>query len=76
MRRDPACTWRYDGPRMDLATTHLIGLGHRHIALAGPDLDADPNFRQRREGYRRALAEHGLQPHYFTSRSQGMHAVG
>jgi DNA-binding LacI/PurR family transcriptional regulator len=59
-----------------LATTHLIGLGHRHIALAGPDLDADPNFRQRREGYRRALAEHGLQPRYFTSRSQGMHAVG
>ncbi|HTQ09726.1 MAG TPA: LacI family DNA-binding transcriptional regulator [Fimbriimonadaceae bacterium] len=42
-----------------LATSHLIGLGHRRIAhLAGTDdvVTSAP----RREGYRAALAEHGV----------------
>ncbi len=58
------------------ATTHLIELGHRHIALVGPDLDADPNFRQRRDGYLRALAGHELEPLFITSQRTGMRAVG
>ncbi len=47
----------------DIAVRHLIELGHRHIAMIGTDLDADPNLRQRRTGYERALMEHGLAPH-------------
>jgi LacI family transcriptional regulator len=43
------------------AVSHLIGLGHRHIALVAPDPQADPVFSQRRAGYLRALREHGLE---------------
>ncbi|GHG50075.1 LacI family transcriptional regulator [Sinomonas cellulolyticus] len=43
-----------------LATRHLIDLGHREIGIvAGPD--EAPTALGRREGYRRALAEGGLQ---------------
>jgi DNA-binding LacI/PurR family transcriptional regulator len=50
-----------------LATRHLIGLGHRHIAhisVAGgriDDNDGSPQF-DRFQGYLRALAEAGLSP--------------
>jgi LacI family transcriptional regulator len=44
------------------AVRHLIENGHRSIAMIGTDLDADPNLRQRRVGYLRALAEHDLEP--------------
>ena len=40
---------------------HLIGLGHRTIAIiAGPERNIDA--RQRRDGYRAALAEAGVKP--------------
>jgi DNA-binding LacI/PurR family transcriptional regulator len=59
-----------------LAVRHLLALGHRHIALAGPDLDADPNFRQRREGYLAALAEAALKPRLITTDRAGMVPIG
>lgn len=43
-----------------LATRHLIGLGHRRIAFFGDH--ASSACRQRRSGYRRAMAEAGLEP--------------
>ena len=58
------------------AVRHLIDLGHRHIAVAGADLDADPNFSQRRDGYLAALAEAGLEPCLITTELSGMDAVG
>jgi LacI family transcriptional regulator, galactose operon repressor len=45
------------------AVMHLIGLGHRHIALVAPHPQADPVFRQRRDGYLRAIREHDLTPY-------------
>lgn len=43
-----------------LAASHLIGLGHRTIALiGGPD---HSSIVERRAGYERALADNGLQP--------------
>ncbi|MGN6758769.1 MAG: LacI family DNA-binding transcriptional regulator [Thermomicrobiales bacterium] len=62
----PARLHRYDAVVSDneggayTAVAHLITQGHRRIALAGPGSTADPNFNERREGYRRALREHGL----------------
>ena len=41
------------------ATEHLIGLGHRRIAYLGGKNPVDARL-ERIEGYRRALAEHGL----------------
>lgn len=58
------------------AVRHLIDLGHRHIALVGADLDADPNFSQRRDGYLAALAEAELEPYLITTERSGMTAVG
>jgi LacI family transcriptional regulator len=40
--------------------SHLIERGHRRIAYVSPGPLADPNFNQRRDGYLRALQEHGL----------------
>lgn len=57
------------------AVRYLIDHGHRHIALVGTDLDADPNFSQRRNGYLRALHDHGLSPTLITTDRTGMHAV-
>jgi len=43
--------------------SYLIDKGHRDIAFVGARLDANPNFGQRRDGYLRALREHGLTPY-------------
>jgi len=42
------------------ATSHLIGLGHRRIGLIGAPSRITAS-RERREGYERALSEHGLE---------------
>ncbi|RRR98306.1 LacI family DNA-binding transcriptional regulator [Glycomyces terrestris] len=44
----------------ELATRHLVGLGHRRIAFAGPAFSATGVVRRRFEGYRKVLAEHGI----------------
>jgi DNA-binding LacI/PurR family transcriptional regulator len=41
------------------ATAHLIGLGHRRIALLDGPLGLS-SFRERKEGYLAALQEHGI----------------
>jgi len=57
------------------AVEHLIGLGHKHIALVGGDADCYPSLRERRNGYLRAMKEHGLENTYLAnfniSKSQG-----
>jgi len=64
----PAGAHRYDAVVSDneggayAATRYLIDRGHRRIAFGGPRGDADPNYRQRRDGYVRALREEGLRP--------------
>lgn len=48
-----------------LATEHLLSLGHRHIAHVGFDPALDLDFHlgtKRREGYKAALLSHGLDP--------------
>lgn len=48
-----------------LATRHLLDLGHTRIAMIGGDRDESPHFtapHARREGFRRALREAGLEP--------------
>jgi LacI family transcriptional regulator len=66
----PAGSHRYDAIVSDNETgahqivTHLIGHGHRRIAYISPEPQADPNFSQRRDGYLRALREHGLDPSF------------
>jgi DNA-binding LacI/PurR family transcriptional regulator len=42
------------------AVSYLISRGHREIAIVGAQPEADPNFSQRRDGYLRAMREHGL----------------
>ena len=42
-------------------TEHLIGLGHRRIALVNGDPEV-PTARDRRRGYLEALREHGIVP--------------
>jgi LacI family transcriptional regulator len=42
------------------ATAHLLAAGHRRIGFLG-DVEAIFTARERRRGYREALAEHGLQ---------------
>ena len=44
------------------AVAHLAGLGHRDIVFLGPPEGINPNFDQRRAGYRSVLAAHGLGP--------------
>src|SRR5690606_38560291 len=44
---------------MRLATEHLIGLGHRRIAMIGGS-DLTSTGAERRAGYRQALAAHGI----------------
>lgn len=46
------------------ATLHLIQNGHRHIAIAGSMPDGYPSIQERRNGYLRALQEHGLMPEF------------
>lgn len=43
-----------------LAGRHLIGAGHRSLALVAPGVDQPGVIRQRYEGFRAALAEAGL----------------
>lgn len=57
------------------AVRHLISMGHRNIALLGPDPRLDPNFNQRRDGYRLALAEGGLPAHDIQVRQSGPGAI-
>ena len=45
------------------AVEHLIGLGHRDIALIGSQPDSFPSILQRRRGYEQAIAEAELRPH-------------
>ncbi|WP_240037670.1 LacI family DNA-binding transcriptional regulator [Glycomyces paridis] len=44
----------------ELAVRHLIALGHRRIAFAGPGFSATGVVRERFEGYRKVLAENGI----------------
>lgn len=46
------------------AVAHLIELGHRHIGLAGGGAACYPSIRDRRNGYLRALKEHGITETY------------
>ena len=46
------------------ATRTLLDRGHRQIAFVGSRLVADVNFRQRRDGYLRALGEQALPVHF------------
>lgn len=45
------------------AVSHLISKGHRHIGLIASDGTADehPGVRMRREAYKEALADHGIE---------------
>jgi LacI family transcriptional regulator len=62
-----ASAHRYDAVVSDneagayTAVAHLIARGHRSIAYVSPAPQADPNFNQRRNGYLKALREHGLE---------------
>lgn len=47
------------------AIKHLIDHGHRHIAFVGSFPDSRISFRYRRQGYRQALADHGIEQTYF-----------
>lgn len=42
------------------AVEYLIQKGHRHIGLAGGETNAYPSLSDRRNGYLRALKEHGI----------------
>lgn len=43
---------------------HLIGRGHREIAIVGSRPDSFPSILQRRRGYEQAVAEAELLPHF------------
>lgn len=47
------------------AVSYLIQHGHRHIAFLGSLPDSRISFRYRRQGYRKALSDHGIQDVYF-----------
>ena len=47
------------------ATRHLVGLGHRRIALIGTLPDSFPSILDRRTGYTAAMAQAGLLPRYL-----------
>lgn len=56
------------------AVRYLIEQGHRHIGLIGTQPGAFPSFMQRREGYLRALADHGISETYIADSSHLMDA--
>ncbi len=62
----PAGSARYDAIVSDNETgaytvvRYLIERGHQRIAYVSPEPQTNPNFNQRRDGYLRALREHGL----------------
>ncbi|MFT3891650.1 MAG: LacI family DNA-binding transcriptional regulator [Anaerolineales bacterium] len=43
------------------AVEHLIAQGHKHIGLLGGEPNCYPSLQERRNGYFRAMKEHGLQ---------------
>jgi LacI family transcriptional regulator len=49
------------------AVSYLIEQGHRHIGLIGSTMSGSehPSIRERREGYLKALADHGIQETYI-----------
>ncbi|MCX8023971.1 MAG: LacI family transcriptional regulator [Thermanaerothrix sp.] len=57
------------------AVEYLIAKGHQHIGLIGGDERCFPSLRDRRNGYLRALKEHGISHMYIAnfniSRSRG-----
>jgi DNA-binding LacI/PurR family transcriptional regulator len=57
------------------AVEYLIAKGHQHIGLVGGDERCYPSLRDRRNGYLRALKEHGISHTYLAnfniSRSRG-----
>jgi len=57
------------------AVRRLLSLGHRNIALLGAAPRLDPNFDQRRDGYRQALGERGLPTHHIQVDQSGPNAV-
>ena len=61
------------------AVEHLISLGHSHIALVGGEANCYPSLRERRNGYLRAMKEHGLENTYLAnfniSKSQGENEI-
>lgn len=46
------------------AVEHLIAQGHKHIGLLGGEPDCYPSLQERRNGYFRAMKEHGLTQTY------------
>ena len=50
----------------ELATEHLIGKGYRKIEMVSYDLDIS-SISERAEGYRKAMAAHGLEGHVDTT---------
>ena len=46
------------------AVEYLIKRGHKHIGLVGGEPDCYPSLRERRNGYLRAMKEHGLRTTY------------
>jgi LacI family transcriptional regulator len=46
------------------AVSYLIEKGHRHIGLIGSSANCYPSIMERREGYFRALQEHGINESY------------
>ncbi len=65
LRRVPGFTGDYVGPDYrlgaDLATEHLIALGHTRVAFVGGARRIAP-LAERQAGYRNALRRHGLEP--------------
>jgi len=61
------------------AVEHLISMGHKHIALVGGDAECYPSLRERRNGYFRAMKEHGLEDtcvvNFNISKSKGEEEV-
>lgn len=49
------------------AVSYLIEKGHRHIGLLGSDVDCYPSLKERRNGYLRAMKEHGLDQVYVSN---------
>jgi LacI family transcriptional regulator len=49
------------------AVEYLIKKGHRYIAMAGGGPNAYPSFKDRRNGYLRALKENGISENFFAN---------
>lgn len=49
------------------AVEYLIHKGHRHIGLVGSNENCYPSFKERRNGYRRALKENNIPQDYYAN---------